>query len=467
MVLTLQKTSFMYELWPAQHLLGAQGVFRGGSAVVQMPTSAGMTRATQLIIRSAFLSGRASLAVIVAPFRALCHEIRATLRGAFRDEPVTVEELSDTLQVDFTADSLLGQAQILVMTPEKLVYVLRHSPELAARIGLLIYDEGHQFDSGKRGVTYELLLTSLKRMVPRDAQTVLMSAVISNADAISNWLGDDSHGSQVVSGTDLSPTHRMVAFASWPDTLGRLEFVKENAADSGEFFVPRVIESRALGRLPGDHKERAFPDKGDTPSVALYLGLKLAPNGTVAIFCARKDSVSTLCGKLVEAYQRGLSIPEPARVSDQDEIRRLRFLYQRHLGEDARATKAAGLGVLSHYGNTPHGIRLAVEHSLRCGLTRFVICTSTLAQGVNLPIRYLIVSSIHQSSERITVRDFHNLIGRAGRSGQHTEGTVLFADSDAYDKRKTPTGKRKWTLYKELLNPANSEPCREFATFTV
>ena len=64
----LQKRTFIRELWPAQHLLGSSGVLRGRSAVVQMPTSAGKTKATELIIRSAFLAQRTSLAVIVAPF---------------------------------------------------------------------------------------------------------------------------------------------------------------------------------------------------------------------------------------------------------------------------------------------------------------------------------------------------------------------------------------------------------------
>jgi hypothetical protein len=103
----LQKKTFVRELWPAQHLLGEHGVFRGTSAVVQMPTSAGKTKATEIIIRSAFISGRTSLAVIVAPFRALCHEIRTSFVGAFHNESVNIDELSDVLQADFEIDTLL------------------------------------------------------------------------------------------------------------------------------------------------------------------------------------------------------------------------------------------------------------------------------------------------------------------------------------------------------------------------
>ena len=158
-----------------------------------MPTSAGKTKSTELIIRSAFLSGRATLAVIVAPFRALCNEIKNTLADAFYNEPIKIDELSDTLQIDFKFSDLLGHQQILVLTPEKLFYILKHSVDLASKIDLLILDEGHQFDSGTRGVTYELLLTSLNLKIPQEAQKILISAVISNAKDIGEWLNGESN----------------------------------------------------------------------------------------------------------------------------------------------------------------------------------------------------------------------------------------------------------------------------------
>jgi len=91
-------------------------------------------------------------------------------------------------------------------------------------------------------------------------------------------------------------------------------------------------------------------------------------------------------------------------------------------------------------------------------LIRFVICTSTLAQGVNLPIRYLIVTGVYQGADRIMVRDFHNLIGRAGRAGMHTEGSVIFAQTEVFDRRRDRFERWRWDAAKELLNPANSEP---------
>lgn len=453
----LQKDSFIKELWSAQHLLGQKGVLRGKSAVVQMPTSAGKTKATELIIRSAFLADRTSLVIIVAPFRALCHEIKNSLISAFQNEPINVDELSDALQNDIDIIELFNSRQILVVTPEKLLYVLRHTPELAANVGLVIFDEGHQFDSGTRGITYELLLTSLRSMLPESAQKILISAVISNAAAVGEWLnGVDS---EIVSGTNLIPTFRTIGFASWLDKLGRIEYVSNEDAEKEEFFVPRVIESLKLNKKNRERKERIFPEKSDGQAIALYLGFKLVANGSIAIFCGRKLTVTKICEKAVEAIDRGLSFRLPSEFSEQLELQKLYYLHEQNLGSEAVVTKSAQYGIFSHHGNTPHGIRLAVEHAMREGLIHFVVCTSTLAQGVNLPIRYLIVTSVYQGKERIKVRDFQNLIGRAGRAGMHTEGSILFADPLVYDQRKMRDKNRAWNQAKELLDPQKSEEC--------
>lgn len=454
----IKKPRFIRELWPAQKLLGQKGILRGRSAVVQMPTSAGKTKSTELIIRSAFLTHRTSLAVIVAPFRALCHEIKNSLLEAFSGERVNIDELSDVLQSDFDLEDLLAAKQVLIVTPEKLLYVLRQVPEISEHIGLVIFDEGHQFDSGTRGITYELLLTTLRSMLPQSAQKVLISAVLSNAASLGNWLNGDT--SETVVGSDLLPTTRSVGFASWLDQRGQIRFISNENPEKEEFFVPRVIQEFKLNLRGRETKERFFPSRSDGATIALFLGLKLMSNGSVAIFCGTKITAGATLEKLIEAFERGLQLELPIAYSDLNETRRLVLLHKKHLGPDAPASKAALLGVFSHYGTTPHGIRLAVEHAMRTGQIRFVVCTSTLAQGVNLPIRYLILTSVYQGSERLKVRDFHNLIGRAGRAGMHTEGSILFADAELYDNRKGAfKEKLRWNGIKSLLDPTKSEPC--------
>jgi superfamily II DNA/RNA helicase len=416
-----------------------------------MPTSAGKTKADEIIIRSAILSKRTSLVIIVAPFRALCHEIYNDLYKAFRYENnIDVFEIYDVLQLDIPTDQLSEKNKIIILTPEKLFYILNHDKETVALSSLFIFDEGHQFDNGSRGITYELLLTNLLLLIPSNSQKILVSAVISNAEEISNWLIGEKN---VVSGVNFVSTFRTIGFVSWMYDYGQIYYVKEDNSEETDFFVPRVIERKQLNSLGRETSPRFFPEKTDGQSIALYLGLKLVPNGNIAIFCGKKKSVSTICKKLTNIVQRGFSLNIPNLIPNAIEVEQLAELYFMNLGIDSMTAKSAKMGIFSHHNNIPHGIRIAVEYAMRENLISFVICTSTLAQGVNLPIRYLIISSFHQSEEYIKIRDFHNLIGRAGRAGMHTEGSIIFSEPKIFDEQWY------WQKVQELLKPEKREPC--------
>lgn len=457
----IQKEGFPTELWPSQLRLGQTGVFAGASGVVQMPTSAGKTRSVEIIIRSAFLSKRTNTAVVIAPFRALCHEIKQSLAASFIGEDVRVDELTDSFQSDYMSEfeELFGirierPPSVVVMTPEKFLYVLRQDDSIVEGIGLVVYDEGHQFDSGYRGVTYELLLTEIKRLLRPEAQTVLISAVVQNAEDIGLWLiGDEV---KIVEGADLLPTTRATAFASWAERLGQVMFYEGEVSPRSDYFVPRVIEQQRLGLFGSETAERFFPVHDDTVDVSLYLGLRLVSQGPVAIFCGKKSSAERVIKRAAEIFERGVNLAQPSQHSDRAEVEKLKSLFALHFGENSTHYQAAALGVFAHHGNTPHGLRLSIEYAMQQSLIRFVACTSTLAQGVNLPIRYLVVSGVYQGADKIKVRDFHNLMGRAGRSGMHTEGLVIFADPRIYDQRLANSW--KFDIARELLDPHNTEP---------
>lgn len=453
---TILKPTFIKEFWPSQHLLGENEVFKGKSAVIQLPTSAGKTKSTELIIRSAFLSERANIAIIVAPFKALCNEIQNDLSYAFENEDIKVNEFTDVLQKDINIDEFIeeNEKNIFISTPEKLYYLLKQSPELSDKIGLLIYDEGHQFDSGTRGVIYELLVTSLKKVINIDIQVVLISAVISNATNINDWL--NSGNGTVVSGNFIN-TNRTIAFASWKTSLGQLKFINKNDIDKDLYFVPRVLSQHELTLLGRESKTRFFPEKNNNGQVATYLAFNLINNGSVAVFVPRQISINTLCSDINEAYRRELTLEKPIRSSNSEEMIKLHYLYCKHLGEDNEQTKAVHLGVTTHHGNLPDSIKLSVEHALQNSYAKVVFCTSTLAQGVNLPIKYLIVTGVYQGKEQIKVRDFHNLIGRSGRAGKYTEGSIIFADIDIYDKKANREQNWRWNNARKLLDSNNSE----------
>lgn len=465
----ITKPKFVQEFWPAQRLLGEQGVLSGLSAVVQMPTSAGKTKSTELIIRSSFLSGRSDVAVIIAPFRALCREITATFQQAFEGEEVNINELQDVLDISDSDDDLIrfliGDAtqdgiatkSIVVTTPEKLVYLLRHEPALADSIGLLIFDEGHQFDTGRRGVTYELLMAYLKSRVGDDVQKVLISAVMANANSIGEWLNGEA-GIEI-QGAGCLPTVRSTAFASWQTAMGQLQYIDQDREADRDFFVPRVIEQVNLGTRGRERNDRLFPAKNDNSSVAAYLGVKLCHQGPVAIFCGVKSTVTSICDLLVDYYDRGLALPPPSISSEQRELEKIAYLSSLHFGDEFIFTRSISFGILPHSSNIPNGIRVSVEWAMESNKSVLVVCTSTLAQGVNLPIRYLVVSSTFQAGQEITTRDFHNLIGRAGRAGYHTEGSVIFADTDIFDKRNDFRESWRWQRAMHLLDFTNAEDC--------
>ena len=113
-------------LWPAQILLGQANVYKGASCVIQLPTSSGKTKSTELIIRSSFLSGRTNIAVVIAPFKALCHEIKRDYRKAFKSENINIDEINDILTQDDLNEFIIKEDKktIIILTPEKFYYLI-------------------------------------------------------------------------------------------------------------------------------------------------------------------------------------------------------------------------------------------------------------------------------------------------------------------------------------------------------
>jgi superfamily II DNA/RNA helicase len=450
---TILKSSFIEEFWPAQHLLGKYGVFSGKSAVIQMPTSAGKTKSIEIVIRSSFLSNRSKNAIIVAPFRALCKEIENTLSDAFVGEKIKINILSESLELDFDNIFELDK-QIIVLTPEKLLYILKQTPNLSNALNLVIFDEAHQFDNGTRGITYELLLSSLKQKLPVNCQKLLISAVISNPDEIRQWFDKDA---VLVDGANIKGGYKSLGFVSKKFKYGQIQFANTNNINEGEGFVPRVIIPQQLKKLERETKDRIFPNYVKSKEISLYLALHLYNNGSVALFEGSIIQVSSILKTAIDLHKRNYKAELFNQLAN-EECGYIAKMYTENFGESSLESMSAELGVLPHHSNIPHGIRIATEHAIREDFVKIVVCTSTLAQGVNLPVRYLLTESVKQGNENITVRDFQNLIGRVGRAGVFTEGTVLFVKPEFIDEYKAKKDYR-WERASELLNSSLSEKC--------
>lgn len=460
---TFKNNALMKEMWSSQILLGEGGIFKGKSSVIQMPTSTGKTTSVALAIQSAFLSHRTSIAVVVAPFRALCKEIMFEMETFFAfDENISVTGFSDipeSSEIDCVKSGSIDK-KIFVMTPEKLEYILKHDTKIIESINMIVFDEAHLFDDESRGTDYELLMTTINSYLKPDAQKVLVSAVISNAEQLNAWINNDGI---VIKDNSIKTSEKTVAFNTFTTTninnaYSNLYFVNPNNDLEEEFYVPKVVQTRELNKKGNERTPRYFPDlTNNKQDVGIYYAIKLIRNGSIAIFCSKKDSVNKILRRFIELKERGVSLEDFSRLPDLPEYAecsKIAYLIREHFGENDLYTAALN-GIVGHHSGVPNGVRISEEYALRKSLVRCVVCTSTLAQGVNLPIKYLIVSNIYQSKQVIKVRDFQNLIGRTARAGKETEGTIILTEN-VYKNSK---GEYKLNKYRRLLNADNSEEC--------
>lgn len=456
---------FVRELWPSQRYMCEMGFFKGKSGVIQMPTGSGKTKAMSMAIFSAFCSEKVTLSIVIAPFRALCREISNDLKHDLKfDSNIQISEISDLLQTDYILEDLfnLEHKTVVVTTPEKFLYILRQDESIVDNIGQLIFDEGHLVDDEERGATYELLISSILKQVDSNVQKILISAIIPNVNEINNWF---TRGDGVAfSGDDISVVDKLPAAVKWENiggaNYGYLYFVNTEDYSFTDFFVPRMIEIKSLERKPRE-RQRYFPSvdfsKGEmieSNDMAIACLLKIVSRDNVAIFCGQRASANKILSRIIELSCRGYDVSGLISRSDVGEITKISNLIAKNYGTNVTLYQAAQLGVFAHHAGVSDGVKSSVEFALKESKITNVVCTSTLAQGVNLPIKYLIISSIYQAGEQIKVRDFHNLIGRTARSGMFTEGTIIFSDPFAYN-----VDRWKWDQYKRLLDPNNSESC--------
>ena len=441
-------------LWPAQKVIFEAGVLSGKDYIVPLPTGVGKTKSIELIIRSKFMTAGTQIALVIAPLRALCHEITMDLSAAFGNSAV-INQITDTPQEDFKFELLHDTKYIIICTPEKFSYILRHYPELLAEIQLFIFDEAHLFDDSTRGAQYELLMSEIARGKADGAQMVLFSAVLSNSNQISEWLFKDKNCA--IDHSLVKSTEKSIGFLSSDQTIHYYE--KDRMAEES-FFVPKSIRVTQLQRRPRERKERIFPE--NTPQdIALYFAAKLCKQEGVAIFAGQVRSIAPIMRRIVEISARGYDLHKLIEYGDLGQIEKLSKLFQQHYGSNSELTLAAKLGAFSHYANLPNGVKMSVEYALRKGHIHFVVCTTTLAEGVNIPIRYLILTTFSQGNSKIQIRKMQNLIGRTARSGIHTEGSAIIADTKYYDNRQSKQngGFYRWTECKEMFEADSAEAC--------
>lgn len=296
----------------------------------------------------------------------------------------------------------------------------------------MILDEAHLLGDASRGPSYELMLAEMNLRRP-DVQKVLMSAVISNAEDVSQWLF--GAGDRAVSTDDIPQPEKTIARVARSNSI---DFFDRAQLTARKYFIPHAIVPVKLKLFGRESRVRWFPDyEGKDISwsvdVALYLANKLSTEGASAIFLPQRRSFPKAYRRIADLCRRGGALTELERSVNPDEMAKIDALLSLHYGESPYS-EGVRLGILPHYSQLPDGVKRAIEGAIKRGDARCVICTQTLAQGVNLPIRYLFVTGRYTSRSALDVREFQNLIGRAVRSGAYNEGTVFITDGKAENR---------------------------------
>lgn len=426
-------------LWQAQKAIGRARVFSGSNAFVQLPTGSGKTKSIELLIRSRIYAGKDTTAIIVAPLRALCSEITADLSSAL-GELAEVKQSSEVQELDDWLSATSQKPRVLVFTPEKLGFVIRHEKGFLESAGLFVFDESHLIDNVTRGPAYEMLLSEIL-FRHKEAQYVFISAVVSNAADLAGWAFGNPN--DVVSSPDIQVTEKSIGVlkrVSHGKPFGsKVAFSKKENPFEEDFFVPIDIEKQNLSLRGRERKPREFPDCSTNSALsrdsATIFADRLAGKGASAIYIPKKNSVWSFFSHLSDCSSRGLCLSRLSAALDEGEKAGFKYLFGLHYGPESCFSDSLELGILPHYGNLQGEIRSAVEHAVQDSKAKCIVCTSTLAEGVNLPIRYLFITGVSTGREKTKTRDFQNLIGRVARSGKYSEGTIFLTDPELCDQR--------------------------------
>lgn len=415
------------ELWPSQLNALESDLLGQKTKIVKMPTSAGKTRIAELAMIYELLKETNSKCVYVAPYRALVGELENNFFDLFSDLGFRVSSIIDYRYLMDDFEKLLADdSDVLVITPEKLEILYRTKRDFLKKVSLFILDEGHIFNETDRGLKFELLINRLQRKLT-NARFLLLSAVIpkQTLEDFADWF-NIKHRDIVT--TNWRPSIQRISIFTWVGDNGRLTYADGNKTE----FVHGLIKKNIYEKISrGKIKPEIFPDGINKSQTAAELSWKFAEGGSVLVFCSQKNFVryvgNALLTRLDKAKIGQQSIPHYFFPHDTLSIP----LAKEWLGNRHIVTRCLSNGIGIHYGTLPEIVKRAIENDFRNKKFNIMISTNTLAQGVNLPIRTVIVHSCWRQlekggdRERIPARDYWNICGRAGRAGEETLGLAI------------------------------------------
>ena len=429
----------IFDVLPPQRRTLAEKGLLGSSrraVVVSLPTSSGKTLIAQFRILQAlnqFDQERGWVAYL-APTRTLVNQIARQMRRDFGvlTPKIVVEQVSPALEVDNIEENLLHEHdpaqefRVLVTTPEKLDLMLRQGLEgkVGRPLTLVVVDEAHNIHNTHRGLKLELLLATINNEC-QHAQFLLLTPFISNAREVARWLGG-TNSDDVSLSVDWQPNDRLI---------GIVQARKGEALNKGSFDYSLQLETVHTTRntlvideyltLPKNNDiATTFSKVSDASTLAAVTAQRLQERGPIIVMHTRPDWVWALADKFrIEANrQQDLT----------DKITLVKQFLELELGADFPLNDLLSYGVGVHHAGLSDDVHALMEWLFEEGELKFLVATTTIAQGVNFPVTGVVMAS-HQYpyGEDMPPEDFWNIAGRAGRVGQGSLGIVaLVADSD-------------------------------------
>ena len=377
------------ELYPPQKDSIEAGLLDGQNILVSAPTASGKTLIA-IIAMINYLSNKQGKVVYLSPLRALAAEKFSEfqkLESLDFGKKIKVQISTGDYEL---VDAGLEKSDILILTNEKMDSIIRHSPEWIEDIGLVIADEIHLIGDEDRGQTLEVVLTKLK-LLESKPQIVALSATITNVDELSEWLECKT----------VENNWRPVP-------------LYEGVYDGGSVIM---------------NDGREFEVEASIRGKPVDLGIEsVMGGGQSLLFAETRTRSSSLAAKASDAI---LNLLKQSEREELEKISKKILEHNEHTELVKTLAELVKKGVAFHHAGLNPNCRQTVETEFRNGRIKLLAATPTLAAGVNLPARRVVISSISRYNSRvganrpISVLEYKQLCGRAGRPQYDDYGEAI------------------------------------------
>ncbi|MFK4581574.1 replicative superfamily II helicase [Bradyrhizobium ottawaense] len=379
------------------------------------PTSAGKSYVLERWIEDVISTKTTSTTFFLVPTRALISQVEADLRKIVGESKPDINISSLPLSFNDSKPH-----NIYIYTQERFhLYMLRHSSREPA--DLIVIDEAQQIGASQRGILLQQVL-ELAQTRFAEAKFLFASPSTDNPQSLLQFA---PKGKRVCAITGIKPTVNQ-----------NLIWVEQVKGKPTKWDLSLLSENRraALGQI-------SLRDRPSVTQKLPFLAYELGRAGGNVIYVNRASDAETVAEILCQFIKNEIADPELSALSE---------LCEKAVHPKFKLRRFVKKGVAFHYGNIPQLIRTEVERLFSSGKINFLVCTSTLIEGVNLSCRSVFMRNPKRGqSELMKPEDFWNLAGRAGRWGKEFQGNIFCIDplraSDWVDGR-APRSKRRQSI---------------------